>query len=291
MFAVNSFKNDTFSLKLDQAINYFTVDKNDFSLKGIVTRVAQQAIAELGVSFCLIGVASFFVTGATAVATLVTTTVIMTGAGLIFKVLREKCREADFRTQKRAKSDNYTTAKHMADIGSAAILAHTDLSTRGILTHELGHKLAADALYANSRAKITLVPFKGGYTTYYTGKLSSWGERVGHTLARHITVAAGTTLQILGSTIDIIAAHKLQQSHKNLAFYLNMSAILNIASSVLYAFSALTVTSSKSHDFYYLWTVAKVHPLVAAGAIVVVPILVKAALCLFSPADKPVAIL
>jgi hypothetical protein len=252
-----------------------TAIHNKISTDSDVARVALGILAEMTLSFTLMGISMFFVATQQGIALLLATTV----AGIVFSTCLT-CAGVYLKFKTSSQEDQKTDNKlkltiEATEIGSALSFSFLDISTRLALIHEYGHKISAGALFINSKAKIFLDPLKGGYTSYSTRYLSQMGKCFGKLYACILISAAGTTLSILASLVDLTAAHMLKKSHRKIARYLNISAIGNIAISALYAMSALCNRSSHGHDFVYLWKAGGIHPLTAAATIIAIPIALK----------------
>lgn len=152
-------------------------------------------------------------------------------------------------------------------------------STLGILIHELGHAIVGTLLLKPEKwPKINIYPFGGGVTEFLLEGEWEVSKRAFFTM-----VAAGPAFAILNATAILGIAHAIKDTHPDLHSYLVNTAIMRIATHVIYALSALIIPGTTNfletgHDFFILWKGAKIHPLASAATMIAVPLLFQCAL-------------
>lgn len=246
-------------------------------LEALHSQVAVSNLKELVVSLALAGATIPFVaTGIGQIALLATA---ITTAG--FNALVRTC-ELDIDSN----SNLPKTAKTGMRYARAATFSILDGTTRDVLTHEMGHALAAKALFIGANPKVTIFPLTGGVTHWAPWKgLTSLGQYFGASQSRLIVSAAGAGFALLFSLGFLIAAHGTTTSNPETSTYLFTSAIMSIAGHFTYAISALAGSGSSGHDFIAL-AKGGIHPLVAAAFIVAVPLALQLGLSTFFPANS-----
>lgn len=121
--------------------------------------------------------------------------------------------------------------------------------------HELGHKVAVNALYQNANPTISVTPFKGGSTTWSPGGgLSPLGQKLGHSASRSAVAMAGTAMDALSSVALFAAGYKLKKSNPVLGTSMMCFSAMNMLNSTSYAASGIgkAVASKPGHDFLTL---------------------------------------
>lgn len=145
--------------------------------------------------------------------------------------------------------------------------------TADSLIHEQGHKTAALQLYDNSNPRIEIFGDGTAATYFFSSSLSSLGRSLGRNASDMIVSAAGTLTSFTVALSMLTAAHVIENSHPELSKTLNLIAVVSILQSTIYAISAL-FTSFPGHDFAALW-MHGIHPLILAGFLILIPILLK----------------
>lgn len=141
-----------------------------------------------------------------------------------------------------------------------------------ILTHELGHFLAYEALLDKSAPTICLDPYRGGCTKIVLSQPSLLGHRVGAHRIQTIGAAAGPLLSLTLSAVQLKIGLKNLHRSPELARVLICSALINFLYHAYYALSALwTHPQCLCHDFVMLQT-AGLHPLFAATLVLAIPL-------------------
>lgn len=154
------------------------------------------------------------------------------------------------------------------------VLSCLDNTTRDLVVHEGGHALAATLLYKKASPQVEISPFKSGITWYVKYPMSRIGELIGKRFSGMIVSAAGPMACIFTSTALLAISHRIEKIHPQISRYLEVSAIVSIASHVLYALSALLRSfHSKSHDFVALHA-AGIHPLASCAIMLACPLIV-----------------
>jgi hypothetical protein len=154
--------------------------------------------------------------------------------------------------------------------------AYFENVTTANLIHEAGHASAIRSVYQKANPMIEIFPWDGGSTSYRAGALTNFGKWIGANNSEVLITAAGPAFAIITATIQIIFSHRIQKDNPEASKALLASAVVNIASHVKYAVSALWKTSfSPAHDFQVLWKIANIHPLAAAATMVALPIFAK----------------
>ncbi|MBN9378809.1 MAG: hypothetical protein BGO14_03645 [Chlamydiales bacterium 38-26] len=250
--------------------------------KTLIKEIVKKAFIELGVSLAFAGVACIFVANPIAMATLficavaaVAISTLLRGIGAyctyrLFQLKYDESSESILKKSRFKKCLGFV--KYLTPMAFSQLVDH---NTRAVITHEMGHALAANILIKNPNTRVSIVPFDGGRTTYRLGPLTKLGEFFGRAKTKLIVAAAGPALGVLTATAGFGASLALRKSHPELSRYLNVAAIDTIGQHVFYALSALwTSAAQTSHDFLQLMA-GGVHPLVSAVSIVALPILVR----------------
>ncbi len=155
-------------------------------------------------------------------------------------------------------------------IKSANFAIFTGYNMQNLL-HEIGHSLAAFALYKNPKPTIELYPFIGGLTQFYKTKLSSLGNLIGPAATTCLVVASGPGFTLLISSALLVIGLSLRKTHPNLSKYLISWSILDFVHHAHYAYSAMSAeTWNLSHDFVHL-SIFGAHPLAVSIGIIAIP--------------------
>ncbi len=152
------------------------------------------------------------------------------------------------------------------------LFAVTDLCSRSVLSHEMGHAIAAQALYLTP-VKIEIFPFEGGMMKSNRSVLSDLGNYFGHSYSNLIISAAGPAIDLISSLVFIGVAHKIQKKYPDLSRYLNMMAAVTLLNVTFYAASAF-FTSFPGHDFIAL-AKGGIPPIVSLVTLIGTPIIFK----------------
>lgn len=152
--------------------------------------------------------------------------------------------------------------------------AFIDLRTFGVLRHEFGHYAAVRLLLDNVNPSIVINSDGSGGTIWKGMHLSSLGEALGKTNCKILIAVAGPLLAIASSSLLIISAACIAKKNPELSCHLVAMAVMGIAHHVFYALTALLQEKlSPGHDFFPIWQLGNIHPIVAAVAMVAIPLL------------------
>lgn len=239
-------------------------------------KIAMTSLKEFGVSLAMVGVMLPFVTTVGA-QTLLAHVVVMLGVNTLSRFI-----EVDHKQEDPSSADLISSTHHIFRSTLFYLLSFD------ILVHESGHALATLALYQNPRPKITIMPYEGGVTSWYPGRLSKLGAYFGEKPSRLIVSGAGAGLALAFYLGCIMAAYKTQKSNPEASSHLLLSSYFGILQHVVYALSALSAEAARSpgHDFVALAR-GGIHPLAAAAFLILVPATLCAGLYLFdTPWEK-----
>lgn len=141
-------------------------------------------------------------------------------------------------------------------LGGVASVAGT--AGPSIAAHELGHAVAANAVYQNANPSISIDPFKGGVTRYMAGPLTELGENLGPAGARALVAGAGTLVDATAAAISFAVGYKIRKEHPILGPALMGYGGFTMLNSVLYAGTALSgnlaALAKQGNDFAALAT-------------------------------------
>jgi hypothetical protein len=181
--------------------------------------------------------------------------------------------------------------KIFLDYLRATAFSTTSDLCRDTLIHESGHALAANLIFKGAQAKINVEAFSGSCQFYASARhLTSFGNCLGLNKALALVSAAGPLASLLTSSAFLTLAHFLPGRHHSLKAYLHMMTIQSVVRHAFYALSACFLTqASLGHDFYAIWMLAGVHPLVSTLCIVAMPIIVKLGLEWLRPSLREVS--
>ena len=237
--------------------------------------MALASLKEFALSFCLVGVAAFFVAStslaffAISAITLVAINTLIRSAAAYFT--------ADYlKTKDKISLEMGNYLQMLCPITFSVL----DMTTRQVLVHELGHALATHLVYENPKTTIEIFPFSGGVTRYIQSKLTNIGASLSKKTSQLIVSGAGPAFGILLASTDIFIAHKIKESHPLVSQYLIASALSNITQHVFYALSAFWTVSKPGHDFIAL-AAGGIHPAVSICTMVAIPLITKSALFLY----------
>lgn len=145
------------------------------------------------------------------------------------------------------------------------------------LIHELGHALAARAVFKNAAPSITLHPFQGGATAFSIQHLSSLGKMLGKSGALCFVAAMGPVCALVVSATAITIGYLAEHKFPELSSYLIAVGNGDFFAHAFYAFTALDASCAKaSHDFHCL-AGHGLHPLAATVAILAIPMILSMA--------------
>ena len=270
--------------------NPTTITEDDEILKSqLLKQVAVTTFKESAISLTFAAVTCFFVTTPGGVCLLVGATITMLAINALARsaaanaayqlhLLEKEPNDEDIEIDKQ----NYRLILKFFSYFCGTSFSMIDLTTRDLLTHEMGHLVAAEMLYQNARAQITVDPFIGGATSFYASKLSQLGQMLGAKNCQRIVSVAGAGASFFFAMINLIASHELSESHPEMSKYLLVMALMSIFQSITYAATCFlsSYQSMAGHDFANLWSLG-VHPLAAIATMIVLPIAVKTALFAF----------
>lgn len=138
-----------------------------------------------------------------------------------------------------------------------------------IMAHEVGHAVAAEALFQGANPQITIHPFKGGVTSYHAGALTPLGQQYGRDGSLAITAAAGPLVDTAISVVTFAAGFAMRKKHPIAGGTLMGYAGMTMLNDTLYAGSALfgsTVALAKTgNDFANLAVHAGIPPMVSVA--------------------------
>ncbi|HSX10246.1 MAG TPA: hypothetical protein VLF94_00810 [Chlamydiales bacterium] len=145
-----------------------------------------------------------------------------------------------------------------------------------MLVHETGHSLAAYALYKTPRPRVEIMPFEGGYTTYYKTPVGFLGKKIGPVATTMLVVASGPAFTLLVSSLILAVGLVNMEKHPRLAKYLISWGVLDFVNHAHYAYSTLSSDPSNlAHDFVHL-SIFGLNPTVAAISLLAIPIVITA---------------
>ncbi len=140
-----------------------------------------------------------------------------------------------------------------------------------IYAHELGHKVAIEALYNNAHPVIEVTPFKGGVTRWTpSGGLTELGKRLGQEASRGVVSAAGTLVDMTSAATSFAVGYKLRKKHPVAGAALMGYAGYTVLNSISYAVTALgpegiPTLAARGNDFAGMALNLGIHPLVSIG--------------------------
>jgi hypothetical protein len=138
--------------------------------------------------------------------------------------------------------------------------------------HEWGHAGAALTLFRKAQPIVTAHTFFG-HTEYSTRDgLVGLGKCLGKERAKLCVTAAGLSVPILSSVIELAIAKRLNHYPKS-QHLLCYHAISQLAELFFYGLSAFYADKTReSHDFIHLWKRGGIHPIIPLTIIVVLPL-------------------
>jgi hypothetical protein len=134
-----------------------------------------------------------------------------------------------------------------------------------IAAHELGHAVAANAVYQNANPSISVQPFKGGVCRYTAGPLTDLGQKLGPNGARALVAGAGTLVDATSAAVAFAVGYKIRKEHPVLGPALMGYGGFTVLNSMLYAGTALKgslpLLAKQGNDFAALATSIGLPPL------------------------------
>lgn len=138
-----------------------------------------------------------------------------------------------------------------------------------IMAHELGHAVAAEALFVGANPHISIQPFKGGVTSFRAGALTALGEKYGREMSLGITSGAGPLVDTAISMVSFAAGFAVRKEHPYIGGALMGNAGLTMLNDTLYAGSALFGSVAElaraGNDFAGLAVYLGIPPLVSVA--------------------------
>ncbi len=246
----------------------------------IINELFKSCFAELATVAAFTGIAySFVVPESTtflrmfSITSVVTNVLLRTSASsLEYLSLRIDDNSSQNAEKKRALKNIIDTFKWVIPVNFALLFN----ATAGVLIHEGGHALAVSMLYSNAQPQIVIKYLFEGNTTFFNRGFSALGRSLGASNVSYIVCAAGPLTAIFMATLAVLLAIRIGKSHTTASKYLYCSSLFSLGYHVKYALSALAASrSDQEHDFVKLWQ-AGIHPVLAAGAMIAVPIVASA---------------
>ena len=176
-----------------------------------------------------------------------------------------------------AEQEEYEELKALCHRVGIVVFCAMDLMMRDLLTHEMGHAIAAQQCFFNAFPSINITPFVGGITRYTKSGLTGLGKMLGKERVSLLIAAAGPLASFATSLSMMALAHLKKKENPDFSEKLEAAAVVSIASHIVYAFSALQGRKDNGHDFVRL-AQGGYHPLAFIVSMVVIPILLKKSL-------------
>jgi|GEM_PF-2964480 len=235
----------------------------DSLLEEIIERIARDTFIELFVCTATVGLTCLFT------ASLTSALPVISYALFILTVNTSlRCLEGSL----QYKFQENRSSLEIISLPAPLLYSSLDLHTRDAITHEVGHLVAASALYKNANPRMILFPFRGAKTGYNSSELSTLGKMVGFRKADLITTIAGPLSTLIISTGALIKAYQLPESHKKLKLYLLCCSIMSIFRTFTYAQSASVKGKDTSHDFTNLIRFG-ISPFAASVGVIALPVI------------------
>ncbi len=179
-----------------------------------------------------------------------------------------------------------TLASYGKNFSHLSLLNFIGLGAPNFLIHELGHFLAAFALFKNPKASLRIVPFTKGSTEYVVSNgLTRLGSLFGKDKAILLITAAGTTASLLFAMGEFAASHFCKDSHPQLSKGLELHGVSQLLNEVVYGcWSLLHIWANPvggarpsknlfADDFYALWARGGIHPLAILAVLIALPLI------------------
>lgn len=257
-----------FPLALPIAPAAVDVNAPQHDVQNLVKEVALNTLKELAVALALTGIACFFIATPAGIAI-----TLANAAGLV--LFNALLKAAQVYLEHAAKNDPelqqfYNFISPIITLARGMVFAFAAFSF-ATLIHEGGHFLAIKYFFPQISPTVEIFPDGGGVTT--------WIGSITNQSARAAISFAGSGAAIAVGIAALIAAHKLDKSHPQLAGYLNGWAATNTLHSAFYALDAWLNPASalQGHDFVKLASLGW-DPLALAIAMIAVPLLIKGAM-------------
>jgi hypothetical protein len=224
--------------------------------RNAITTIAIECLKELALSLTLSAGIACFVPSPAGIGLVAGALLIQTIASLFFHSLNEYVEGSSFCDW--ALGANF------------ALLIGLNVQT---LIHELGHVLAALALYKRASPTILIDPFSGGLTQFYKTSLTSFGQKIGPAGATCLVILSGPGFALLISSALLLIGLAMKEKYPRFSKYLISWSLLDFFNHAHYAYSAHWTAQTKlNHDFIHL-SVFGLNPTVASVAIVAIPVM------------------
>lgn len=150
-------------------------------------------------------------------------------------------------------------------------------TTGNLLIHEAGHISAASLVYRGLKAQVTIPGlFRGAVSWTKTG-LTAFGSSLGGLNSRLLVCVAGPLAAVSIATGALVAGIHLRNRFPEFSKYVILASVVTLLYQVVYALSALWVSSADlCHDFVMLQHVG-VNPIVASLCLASIPVIVLVA--------------
>ena len=136
-----------------------------------------------------------------------------------------------------------------------------------IAAHEIGHVVAANAVYQGANPSFEVTPFQGGVTRYTAGPLTELGQKLGPNGAQALVAGAGTLVDATSAAVSFAVGYKIRKEHPVLGPALMGYGGLTMVNSMLYAGTALSgslpALAKQGNDFAALATSIGLPPVVS----------------------------
>jgi hypothetical protein len=153
----------------------------------------------------------------------------------------------------------------------ACTFAFGSLHNIQILIHEICHAAAAVCLLQKADPTIRLIPYFSGITSFHIIKPTDLGNWVGVQRIQPLITAAGPTLALLISSLQLTLSIKQLPARPTIARTLIAAACINFIFHALYALSARWHNVNQvAHDFVELKAIG-LNPLLAGISILAIP--------------------
>lgn len=252
----------------------------------VIKAIALTTLKEIVALTAVCAIAAFFVTSEIGMISLAIGALSSICVNVFFRIISGAvfltCAEKDLKTHELKMPEG--KAKQFIDfVEYIAPISYSFVhcSTADTVIHESGHALAAKVLYNQAEPQIILFPYLGGMTSFIPKTLSRIGNLLGPYKSSMVIAAAGPAAAVGAATAELVLADKFEHTHPRLSRYLKVMGGINIASHLVYAYSAFTEASSAAtashvsgHDFVKLWA-GGIHPYTSIISMVAVPIIVK----------------
>ena len=143
------------------------------------------------------------------------------------------------------------------------------------LIHEMGHYVAANVLFKNADAALSIFSFKGGETSYAVSYgLTKIGEVFGKHKAILTVTAAGALASTVFGIIELSVASLIEEKLPKLSQALKFHAVAQTLSDFIYGLTAFFIhRPNLANDFVRLWLTGGIHPIIPMAFLAIVPLL------------------